>query len=153
VRPLERAEARPLGSGEELATYPVWSPDGQWIASEIRDDRGSSIAVQPSRGGPLRRLTSQPGQAWLHSWAPDNDRVLFAGQRRGIWNVWWVSASTGHEVQVTRYTRPNTFVRYPSWSPQGDRIVFERGELRGNIWIADVPTEMSTRGGHARRGP
>jgi hypothetical protein len=25
-------------------------------------------------------------------------------------------------------------VRYPDWSARGDVVVFERGELRGNIW-------------------
>jgi hypothetical protein len=26
-------------------------------------------------------------------------------------------------------------VRYPDWSPANDALVFERGELRGNIWV------------------
>jgi len=68
-----------------------------------------------------------------------------------VWNVWWVSASTGRESQVTKETRPNTFVRYPTWSPDGARVVFERGELRGNVWIAQVPTEMSMSGWHGGR--
>ena len=64
---------------------------------------------------------------------------MFAGQRAGVWNVWSVSRETGKETQVTRYTGVNTFVRYPSSSPRGDRIVFELGEVRGNIWLATVP--------------
>ena len=151
LRPLHGGQARRLTSGDVSESYPVWSPDGRWIGSEVRDEHGSAIAVRSSRGGELRRLTGAGGQDWLHSWAPDSDRIVFAGQRRGLWNVWWVSASTGREAQVTKETRPNTFVRYPTWSPQGDRVVYERGELRGNIWIADVPTEMSTRGWHTRR--
>jgi Tol biopolymer transport system component/DNA-binding winged helix-turn-helix (wHTH) protein len=152
VRPLDGAGAEALTSGDEEETYPVWSPDGAWIAIEGRDDRGTYVGVRPARGGPLRRLTTESGQSWVHSWAPDNDRILFAGQRGGVWNVWWVSRSSSRQAQVTSYTRPNTFVRYPSWSPRGDRIVFERGELKGNIWIADIPTEMSTRGWRGHRG-
>ena len=53
--------------------------------------------------------------------------------------MWFVSRATGQETQVTRYTGVNTFVRYPSSSPRGDRVVFERGEVRGNIWLASVP--------------
>jgi hypothetical protein len=29
----------------------------------------------------------------------------------------------------------NAYVRYPEWSPRGDLVVYERGELRGNIWL------------------
>jgi Tol biopolymer transport system component len=84
-------------------------------------------------------LTPEAGEAWVHDWVGDNDRVVFAGLRGGVWNVWWVSRATGQETQITRYTGVNTFVRYPSSSPRGDRVVFERGEVRGNIWLASVP--------------
>jgi Tol biopolymer transport system component len=85
-------------------------------------------------------LTSERGEAWVHHWTGDGKRIVFAGQRAGVWNVWSVSRETGRETQVTRYTGVDTFVRYPSSSPRGDRIVFELGEVRGNIWLTAVPT-------------
>jgi len=30
------------------------------------------------------------------------------------------------------------YVRYPEWSPRGNVVVFERGELRGNIWTLAI---------------
>jgi hypothetical protein len=33
----------------------------------------------------------------------------------------------------------NVYVRYPDWSPRGDLVVFERGEMRGNIWRLTLP--------------
>jgi Tol biopolymer transport system component len=36
---------------------------------------------------------------------------------------------------MTAPVPPRQFVRYPSWSPRGDRVVYERGEMRGNIWM------------------
>ena len=33
---------------------------------------------------------------------------------------------------------PHVYVRYPEWSPRGNVVVFERGELRGNIWTLAV---------------
>jgi hypothetical protein len=33
---------------------------------------------------------------------------------------------------------PHVYVRYPDWSPRGDAVVFERGELRGNIWTIAI---------------
>ena len=97
------------------------------------------MGVRSADGGPLRILTSQQGEAWVHHWTGDSKRIVFAGQRAGVWNVWWVSRETGQETQVTRYTGVNTFVRYPTSSPRGDRFVFELGEVRGNIWLATVP--------------
>ena len=37
--------------------------------------------------------------------------------------------------QITHYTKLNTFVRYPAWSPHGDQIVYEYAETTGNIWM------------------
>jgi Tol biopolymer transport system component/DNA-binding winged helix-turn-helix (wHTH) protein len=139
VTPLGGGGTRALGAGDQAESYPAWSPDGQWIASEVRTDRGSVVGLRPSSGGPLRLLTSGPGESWVHGWAPDNDRVLFAGLRGGVWNVWWVSRSTGREKQVTRYAGVDGFVRYPTWSPRGDRIVYELAEVRGNIWMSALP--------------
>ena len=139
VRPVDGGEARALSPPDHSETYPVWSPDGRWIATQVRSDQGSLVGVRPARGGPLRRLTRGPGQSWIHTWAPDSDRVLFAGQRRGVWNVYWVSLATGRESPVTHYAGVDTFVRYPAWSPHGDRIVFENGEVRGNIWVSTLP--------------
>jgi len=81
---------------------------------------------------------------------PDSDRILFAGQRGGVWNVWWVSLTIGRESPVTRYTEVDTFVRYPAWSPRGDRIVFENGEVRGNIWCRRFPTPRNRGRGTGR---
>ena len=31
-----------------------------------------------------------------------------------------------------------TFVRWPAWSPTGDRIVFERYESEADLWLIDL---------------
>ena len=145
VRKVGEGEARPLSAGDQAESYPVWSPDSRWIATQVRTERGAQVGVRPAEGGPLRILTPERGEAWIHHWTGDGQRIVFAGQRAGVWNVWSVSRETGQETQVTRYTGVNTFVRYPSASPRGDRIVFELGEVRGNIWLATVPAGESDR--------
>jgi Tol biopolymer transport system component len=139
LRRVGADETVPLSPPDQAESYPIWSRDGRWIASQLRDERGSHVTVRPAEGGTARLLTPEAGEAWVHDWAGDNDRIVFAGQRGGVWNVWWVSRATGQETQVTRYTGVHTFVRYPSSSPGGDRVVFELGEVRGNIWVSAVP--------------
>jgi Tol biopolymer transport system component len=60
--------------------------------------------------------------------------VAFAGLRRGYWNVFWVSRTSREVKQLTRFTRLSSYVRYPAWSPRGDRLVFERAQTQGNVW-------------------
>jgi Tol biopolymer transport system component/DNA-binding winged helix-turn-helix (wHTH) protein len=146
VRGVGETAARPLSDGRRAETYPVWSPDGRWLATQVRTERGSQIAVWPVGGGAPQMLAPERGESWVHHWTGDAERIVFAGQRAGVWNVWSVSRRTGKERQVTRYTGVDTFVRYPSASPRGDRIVFELGQVRGNIWVSNVPGPM--KGGH-----
>jgi len=78
-------------------------------------------------------LTSGRGQSFLHTWAPDNDRIAFAGQRDGVWNLYTVSRSTRAMTQVTFFKSSTGYVRYPAWSSTGSRIVFERARDRGEL--------------------
>ena len=39
---------------------------------------------------------------------------------------------------MTGYDKLNTFVRYPAWSPSGDRIVYEYAVTTGNIWLIEL---------------
>ncbi len=101
------------------------------------DDGGTTqVWVVNRDGSGLRRVTTTPGQHWPHSWAPDNDRIAFAGERDAIWNVWTVSTSTGVAQQLTKFSTPNGYVRYPAWSPLNDRIVFEHATATANVWTA-----------------
>jgi Tol biopolymer transport system component len=123
---------------KESVGHPAWSPDGKWIAFEIRRGQDAHVAIIPSDGGESIQLTSDQGQSWVYDWSPDGERILFAGQRNGVWNVWSVSRSTRQPKQITSYARFDSHVRSPAWSPLGDRIVYEYAENRGNIWVIDL---------------
>ncbi len=73
-----------------------------------------------------------------YDFSRDGDRISFAGERNGVWNVWWVSRSTKQQKQVTNYKKLNAFVRYPAWSPLGNQIVYEYAETTGNIWMMEL---------------
>jgi hypothetical protein len=61
-----------------------------------------------------------------------------ASLRAGTWSLRWVDITTGAGEIITPSLPPNMYMRYPEWSPRGDIIVFERGELSGNIWTLRV---------------
>ena len=140
AQPLAGGPRRRVTSDAEAVSYPAWSPDGASIAVEIRRGDSTQIGVVSAGGGEITLLTDARGQSWPHSWAPDNDRIAFAGQRDGVWNVYTVSRRTREVAQLTFFTSAAGYVRYPAWSPRGPRLVFERSQDTGNIWTTTLPS-------------
>ena len=138
VIPSAGGEVRQITFDQEQMGWPSWSPDGKLLAIQMKRGDDTHVAVIPSEGGEVKQITFDRGQSWPGSFSPDGDKVTFAGFRNGSWNIYWVSLSTGRQRQITNNTGLNTFVRYPSWSPRGDEIVYEYAETTGNIWLMDL---------------
>jgi Tol biopolymer transport system component/DNA-binding winged helix-turn-helix (wHTH) protein len=144
VAGVEGGELRQLTFDQELMGWPCWSPDGRFLATEMRRGDDTHIAIVPSSGGSPKQLTFAQGQSWPHSWSPDGDKIAFAGHRKGVWDVWWVSRTTGVEKQLTSNKKLNTYIRYPAWSPLGNQIVYEYGESTGNIWLLELKLNLDS---------
>ena len=120
--------------------FPCWSPDGRWLAAEELSAVGVALVVLPSADGEIRTLRTGFEQNFPWDWSPNGDRILTAGLRGGVWNIFWISVSTGRVQLLTHFTTQSGFVRYPSWSPRGGQILFERNDLTSNIYVADLKT-------------
>ena len=125
--------------------WPVWSPDGSRIAVEIMRGGNTHVGWLPAVGGPVREIVTAPGQSWPYSFSPDGRRIVFAGQRDGLWNIYWVPVDGGAEQRISAYQSPGLYVRYPEWSPSGDRIAYERAESTSTVWVTDLPASVSSR--------
>jgi Tol biopolymer transport system component len=123
---------------KELMGWPSWSPDGRWLAFEMKRGDNTHIAIMPGDGGDVTQLTFDPGQSWPNSWSPDGEKIAFAGFRNGIWNIYRVSVKDRTQKQLTNFNKLNAYVRYPAWSPLGNQIVFEYAEMTGNIWMMEL---------------
>jgi Tol biopolymer transport system component len=135
----ENEEERQLTFDEEMIGWPRWSPDGEHIALQIKRGSDTHVGVVPAEGGTTVQLTNAPGQNWMGAWSPDGEKIAFASWRGDAWNIRWVSRRDKSECQVTDYTALNSFVRYPTWSPLGDQIVYEYAETTGDIWLLERP--------------
>jgi Tol biopolymer transport system component len=56
----------------------------------------------------------------------------------GLWNLRSINVDNGEHVDLTPAAPPGAYVRYPDWSPVGNLVLFERAEMRGNIWTLNL---------------
>jgi Tol biopolymer transport system component len=138
VTARDAVRPRPLTDGSVSIGYPAWSPDERSIAVEIKDGSATNAAIVNAETGTLRRLTNDRGQTWVRSWSPDGRKIAAAVLRDGQWSLQALDADGGRERAITQPWPPRVYVRYPDWSPRGDVVVFERGEMVGNIWTIKV---------------
>ena len=138
VRPLDGGAETQLSFDREAVSYPVWSPDGNYLAVEVKRGERTHVGVIPRRGGAVRMLTQDSGQSFVSSWSPDGEWIVFAGERDSVWNVFGVSPRTGQVRAFTRFMSANGYVRYPAISRDGAHIVFERNTFGGSLWTAQL---------------
>ena len=89
----------------ESISYPAWSPDGQWLAVQIKRGKDTHVGVVSKNGGPVEQITHATGLSGANSWSPDGDQIAFAGQRDGVWNVWAVSRRTQRQPAADAFHR------------------------------------------------
>lgn len=121
-----------IGQG---AGTPGWSPDGNQIAFDCRQEGHSDIFVVSVQGGSPHRLTAGPSDNIMPSWSRDGKWIYFSSDRGGIWAVWKVTPEGGLAVQVTpqgeRGTLDDSFVY--GWSESVDRK-FLYYVQNGTLW-------------------
>jgi Tol biopolymer transport system component/DNA-binding winged helix-turn-helix (wHTH) protein len=139
VYDIASGASRPLTTSKEKIGYPVWSPDTKTLAVEVREGDNTHISLVARDTGELRRLTSQPGHAWPHSFSADGKQLAVAATWDGFWNIYALDVATGQSRKLTNNTLGRIFMRYPAWNPQGSPIAFEHNETRGNLYIAELP--------------
>ena len=103
----------------------VLSYDGKTLAisNHIGDKRTSTIFILPATGSdnPTKITSELNGHSYLHSWSPDNKKLVFTGQRNNEWNIVSVDIATKQE---TILTEDATLDDGPEYSPDGKYIYF-----------------------------
>jgi Tol biopolymer transport system component/DNA-binding winged helix-turn-helix (wHTH) protein len=134
-------DPRAVSDPAQWAGYPAWSPDDRRLAVELKEGSSTHAGVLDLSTRTMRKVTNERGQTWVRSWSPDGRKIAAALFRNGRWDLRWIDAENGATGVITESAVPNVYVRYPEWSPRGDNVVYERGELRGNVWMLRMPVK------------
>ena len=127
------------------------------IAFSSNRDGNYEIYVMDINGDNPQNLTNHPHADINPSWSPDGQRIVFMSARDGhvdeghgspIYEIYAMDADGGNQQRLTN----NLFAdRSPSWSPDGQRIVFESDrDAGGNAHGIDIYV-MDADGGNQQR--
>ena len=141
IRTMDALEARPVpGTGD--ATYPFWSPDGQYLAF-FAEGKLKKVAIA---GGPPQTLCDV-ASARGGTWSKDGVILFSAGPTSAILRV---PAEGGTPVPVTKLAGndPGYGHRFPSFLPDGQHFLYtvnsQRPEVAG-LYVATLSDGSSTR--------
>ena len=126
--------------------FPVWSPDGRQLALEKKEGAHMPMYLGDVATGTARRVSPADGQFWPGAFSPDGRRIALSTLGdRGVWNIETLDPITGARTPVITEIDPEVTTRYPSWSPRGNLIAYDRTDVRGTLYLVELPPTSRTR--------
>jgi tricorn protease len=140
--------ARAVTSHPAHDAYPVFSPDGRYLAFSSNRHGSYDVYVVPSYGGKPKRLTSDSASDLVCGWSADGKQVLFASTRGTTfppsYELYTVPVEGGMARRISAAEGKEGV-----YSPSGDRIAYVRGPgtwyrkgYRGSsnddVWVCDA---------------
>jgi Tol biopolymer transport system component len=86
----------PVGAGQDLYREAILSPDGLKTAVRL----GLDIWIHDLQRGTRSRLTSGTGSNILPVWSRDGERIVFASNRGGDWDIYAQPADTARPAEL-----------------------------------------------------
>ncbi len=132
----------PVPLTENLAEFPVISPDGKWLACSYRNEstgEPSKIVVLPATGGTPTHTYSIPTTPWrLVRWLPDSKGLVYVETNNDISNLWSQPLDpTAAPKQITDFRSGRIFAF--DWSRDGKQLALARGlETREIVLISNL---------------
>ncbi len=124
------------------AADPDFSRDGQWITYVRFPD--ATLWRGKLDGSAQQQLTFPPMRAAIPHWSPNAEQIAFTGDMPGKpWKTYLVSRDG---AMLRTLDNDNCWERDPSWSPDGNALVFSHEDYEGDegIYIArfDLKTDQ-----------
>jgi len=128
VMSVDGSGQKNLTNNPGLDRVPSWSPDGKKIAFVSGRDGNSEIYVMNADGRNQKRLTSNTADDAYPAWSPDGKKIVFSSsisrQRTTVPKDAEIYVMNADGAETKRLTNNNAGDGLPSWSPDGEKIVF-----------------------------
>jgi Tol biopolymer transport system component len=139
-------------------SYPVWSPDGNWLAfSSLRKGVADVYRKRSNGNGPDEALVETPRQKNVDDWSPDGRFVLYNEEDPATGRDLWLLPLDPNG----KPGKPTVFLKTPSqehrgqFSPDGRFIAYVSNESGGRheVFVLPFPrgasgqSQISTNGG------
>jgi Tol biopolymer transport system component len=107
--------------------YPVWSPSGEMLLfwSGPWAEAGDLEVIDVSEGR-SRSLTRTQADECCYAWSADGNQIFFARQARDGWTLHAIDPDGTDERQLGRIDADPAESPGVVWSPDGERVLFER---------------------------
>jgi tricorn protease len=145
--------AVPITANVEMDDWPVWSPDGNWLAFASNRTGNWDIFVVPAEGGESRRLTWHTGGDIPSDWSPDGKYIIFRTNRDDNHNgLYMIDVRSGETRQMMLDMMS---IGSPVFSPSGGQVLYTRfgfpwtrpryeGSSASQIWTYDTGSRKRT---------
>jgi len=152
--PREGGRASRLVTGQSANDYPVYSPDGRYIAYAGTYNGNTDVYVVDASGGEPKRLTYYPGVDVPVAFTPDGQHVLLRSMRsspRDLPKLFEVPITggvpeplplpTGVEAAYSSDGHHLAYTPFNQWQPAWKKY---RGGQTSRIWVANLSDSKVT---------
>jgi Tol biopolymer transport system component len=131
-----------ITSGGFQNTQPTWSPDGSSIAFVRPVNSSPAIYTAHPDGSELHRVIGFVGNgAGEPVWSPDGSKIAYTNAVNGRYakasspgqEIFLVNADGSGEQRLTELAPQFAADTAPTWSPDGDQILFKRNEFIASL--------------------
>ncbi len=124
VASIEGGHATALTQNVETDAYPLFSPDGKWVAFSSKRNGSWDVFVVPAEGGAPQQLTWHSGADIPYGWSPDGKNLLFSSKRdTPNYALFTVDVKT---LRTQKLCEDHAPMNFPAYSPDGKSVVYGR---------------------------
>jgi eukaryotic-like serine/threonine-protein kinase len=129
----------PLTNGTTFNRSPRVAPDGRRLLL-TQSNYSLDVVSLSVLDGSTKTLISTGHEESMASWAAKAEKLVWVTNRSGHWEMWVRSPDGSDRPVTTAGDFPDARFMTPSLSPNGDRIIFAKGDDSGMIrlWISSL---------------